>query len=156
MRDVLGVRDSTPLRVVLAELGRYPLEFHMAKLEARYCERLATMPANSLPRRALAANLLLAERQRAREEHINDCIIVLHHSRFSVLMLDSYKVVEISIILEFRQGFVWPDKLDSEMGLANLAAGRGGGGGGKFRSSSTFSSKLLGEQQGAIGAFYYT
>jgi hypothetical protein len=70
MRDVLGVRDSTPLRVVLAELGRYPLEFHMTKLVARYWERLATMPANRLPRRALAANLLLAERQRAREEPV--------------------------------------------------------------------------------------
>jgi hypothetical protein len=68
LRDVLGVRDSTPLRVLLAELGRYPLEFHMAKLVARYWERLATMPADRLPRRTFAANLLLAERQRARQE----------------------------------------------------------------------------------------
>jgi hypothetical protein len=67
MRDVLGVRDSTPLRVLMAELGRYPLEFHMAKLVARYWERLVAMPATRLPRRALAANLLLAEQQRARE-----------------------------------------------------------------------------------------
>jgi hypothetical protein len=68
LRDVLGVQDSTPLRILLAELGRYPLEFHMAKLVARYWERLATMPADRLPRRAFAANLLLAERQWARRE----------------------------------------------------------------------------------------
>ena len=63
LRSLLGVRDSTPGGIVLAEAGRYPLATHWAKLVARYWNRLVEMRPDRLPKLAFAEQLALSQAQ---------------------------------------------------------------------------------------------
>ena len=60
LRQQLGVRQSTPNAVVLAELGESPLWLRWLKRAARLWNRLLAQPPGSLMRRALEASITLA------------------------------------------------------------------------------------------------
>ena len=63
LRQVLGVRRSTPTAVVLFELGQWPLWCRWGKLVARYWERVWELPATRLVRQAVALSLEMAAPQ---------------------------------------------------------------------------------------------
>ena len=60
LRGVLGVRQSTPTQVVLAEFGRFPLVTFWAKLMARFWSRLARMDDGRLTKQAFMLSVQLA------------------------------------------------------------------------------------------------
>ena len=60
LRGVLGVRQGTASRVVLAECGRWPLALRWAKRLTKFYNGLVQAPSGSLLARALAASSALA------------------------------------------------------------------------------------------------
>ena len=60
LRGLLGVRQSTPTQVLLAECGRFPLVTSWAKLVARFWSRLASMDDSRLTKQAFIVNAQLA------------------------------------------------------------------------------------------------
>jgi len=60
LRGVLGVRQGTASRVVLAECGRLPLALRWTKRLTKFYNGLVKAPAGSLLARALAASSALA------------------------------------------------------------------------------------------------
>lgn len=60
LRGMLGVRQSTPTQVVLAETGRFPLVTFWAKLVARFWSRLVRMDDSRLTKQAFILNVQLA------------------------------------------------------------------------------------------------
>jgi len=60
LRGMLGVRQSTPTQVVLAETGRFPLTMFWAKLLARFWTRLVNMDDSRLTKQSFILNAQLA------------------------------------------------------------------------------------------------
>ena len=65
LRRTLGVRQSTPNEVVLAEMGRFSLSVKWAKLTARFWTRLVGMDDDRLLKQAFLLSLDLAGRVQA-------------------------------------------------------------------------------------------
>ncbi len=64
LRGLLGVRDSTPKLVLLAETGQLPLAVHWTKQIARFVNRLHQMGDDRIAKQAFLDNLDLAGRSR--------------------------------------------------------------------------------------------
>jgi len=69
LRGMLGVRQATAGSVVLAEVGRWPLERRWVQRTARFYNKLVSQPESSLLRRALVSSADLAALSPNRSVH---------------------------------------------------------------------------------------